>query len=111
MKTFQPIVNEIQSVGKSDEYDLNQISEIVVIEDSLTFVSGNILRNQLKGLSEVKTGNGHVLRNCLIRDFSPTGAARTFGFDLQALIRYELTEKSDSARDIVKPYQRYIYHI
>ena len=100
---FQPIVNEIQSVGKSEEYDLNQISEIVVIEDSLTFVSAaNLLRNQLKGLSEVKTGNGHVLTNCLIRDFSPTGAARTFGFDLQALIRYELTEK---------PYQRYIFEL
>ena len=76
---FQLIVNEIQSVGKSEEYDLNQISEILVTEDSLTFLSANLLRNQLKGLSEVETGFGHVLTHCVIRDFSPTGAARSFG--------------------------------
>ena len=116
LKIFRPIVNEIQSLGKTDWYDLNQISEIVVSEDSSTFLSANLLRNQLKGLSEVapvcetEQGLGHILRSCVIKDFSPTGAARTFGLDLQGLISYVLEDKSYSASlGLLEPYQRYVY--
>ena len=94
---FHPIVNEIQSLGKTDWYDLNQISEIVVA-DSPTFLSANLLRNQLKGLSEVETvsetEHAYILRKCVIKDFSPTGSARTFGLDLLGLISYQLAGKS-----------------
>ena len=45
---------------QSEEFDLNQIHEVVLKEDGLTYLSANILRNQLRGLSEVQTGHRHI---------------------------------------------------
>ena len=92
---FYPILKGIQSSGQSEEFDLNQIHEVVLKEDGLTYLSANILRNHLRGLSEVQTGPGrrHIFSHCVIKDFSPTGAARTFALDLQTLIRNELEDE------------------
>ena len=131
LKTFQPIVNDIESLGKPGEikeegesYDLNKVTEILVKRDSLTFVSANLLRNQLKGLSDLESGlNGkHILRVCVIKDFSATGAARTFAFDIPTLFRNEffIDAKWDSengylcrylTKSALSPFQRLLFAI
>ena len=104
---FYPILKGIQSSGQSEEFDLNQIHEVVLKEDGLTYLSANILRNQLRGLSEVQTGQGHrhIFSHCVIKDFSPTGAARTFALDLQTLIRNELEDERHPGKAIWEPYK------
>ena len=99
MEAFQPIANDIKSLGKPGElktrwqptYDLNKVNEVLVMRDSSTFVSANILRNQLKGLSDLESGlhEKHILRSCVIKDFSATGAARTFAVDIPTLFKNE----------------------
>ena len=101
MEALKPIVNDIEGLGRPGElkdeegestYDLNKVTEVLVKRDSLTFVSANILRNQLKGLSDLESGfNGkHILRSCIIKDFSATGAARTFAVDVPTFFKNEL---------------------
>ena len=103
---FYPILKGIQSSGQSEEFDLNQIHEVVLKEDGLTYLSANILRNQLRGLSEVQTGHRHIFKHCVIKDFSPTGAARTFALDLQTLIRNELEDERHPGKAKWEPYKR-----
>ena len=104
---FYPILKGIQSSGQSEEFDLNQIHEVVLKEDGLTYLSANILRNQLRGLSEVQTGPGHrhIFSHCVIKDFSPTGAARTFALDLQTLIRNEFDDERHPGNAKWEPYK------
>ena len=102
---FYPILKGIQSSGQSEEFDLNQIHEVVLKEDGLTYLSANILRNQLRGLSEVQTGHRHIFKHCVIKDFSPTGAARTFALDLQRLIKNELEDERHPGKAIWEPYK------
>ena len=81
-------------------FDLNKVTEVLVTRDSLTFVSANILRNQLKGLSDLESGlhRSHILRFCQIKDFSATGAARTFAVDIPTLIKNQFfhTDSEDT---------------
>ena len=105
MKAFQPIVNDIQSLGKVTwesfgvTVDLNRLGGVLEQQDSSIFLSANLLRNQLRGLSEINVGDAlhdrtlhhqHILRYSVVKDFSATGAARTFGFDIPNLLRTQL---------------------
>ena len=107
-------IEDLGRPGKSREevdstYDLNKVTEVLVKRDSLTFVSANLLRNQLKGLSDLDSDgwvNGkHILRSCVIKDFSATGAARTFAVDIPKLIRNEFFIDGSWDRDNGYPYR------
>ena len=92
-------MNDIESLGRpglrgegDSTTQLNKVTEVLVKRDSLTFLSANLLRNQLKGLSGLNDGwvnGGHILGSCVIKGFSATGAARTFAVDIPKVIRNE----------------------
>ena len=126
-ETFQPIANDIESLGRpglrgegDSTTHLNKVTEVLVKRDSLTFVSANLLRNQLKGLSDLDDGwvnGGHILGSCVIKDFSATGAARTFAINIPKVIRNEFFIGSSWDRDngysyryltksVMSPFQR-----
>ena len=78
------------SIEQPSTYDLNRVTEDLIPWNSSTFVSANILRNQLRGLSDHSgLHTDHILRSCRITDFSHTGAARTFKFDIQTLATHK----------------------
>ena len=101
LEAFYPIVNDIEGLWRplelKDEegestYDLNKVTEVLVKRDSLTFWSANILRNQLNGLSDLESGfnRKHMFRSCVIKDFSATGAARTYAVDVPTFLKHNL---------------------
>ena len=51
---FQPILDDIERMYKT--YEMNKLDEVFIEEEddgSSTFVSSNLMRNQLRGLSEI----------------------------------------------------------
>ena len=50
---FQPILDDIERMYKT--YEMNKVDEVFIVEenDNSTFVSSNVMRNQLRGLSEI----------------------------------------------------------
>ena len=48
---FQPILDDIERMYKT--YEMNKVDEVFIEEDDGTYVSSNVMRNQLRGLSEL----------------------------------------------------------
>ena len=68
----------------SDEY----VSDAYIEKGSTTFLSSDLLREQLAGLDDMmdSRGNGHFAYFSR-KDFSATGAARTMELDLKNFVK------------------------
>ena len=88
---FRPFVIDIQNHGRVNmpEYIHHKIKDAYVENDSRTFLSADLFRNQIGGLFELlKEGNsfGYLTQ----KDFSPTGAARTMALDVKTFFKTTL---------------------
>ena len=89
---FKPVVIDIQNHGRSDmtKYVLEHINEAYEEYNSKTFISSDLMRNQVGGLSELTT-TGNAFGHFIQKDFSKTGAARTMALDVKMFFRHCLT--------------------
>ena len=70
-----------------DVYD--NINNAYIEIHSKTYISSNLLRNQVGGLQELMK-DGKTLCDFVKKDFSPTGAARTLALDVKKWFREAL---------------------
>ena len=76
------ILVDIQNHGPhKTEYDLKHVEDAYEYREGNLFLSSNLFRNQVKGLFSML--NGGSLDFFEERDFSSTGAARTFGLNVE----------------------------
>ena len=76
------ILVDIQNHGHhKTEYDLKHVEDAYEYREGNLFLSSNLFRNQVKGLSTMmNSGSLYFFEE---RDFSSTGAARTFGLNVE----------------------------
>ena len=72
------------------KYVLEHINEAYEEYNSKTFISSDLMRNQVGGLSELTT-TGNAFGHFIQKDFSKTGAARTMALDVKKFFRRCLT--------------------
>ena len=111
-KLFSPILKDIQGLRGSDEQE--EFEDFLVKEGTSIFLSADVLRSQLRGFTETKPNaflkKANILKICVAKDFSSTGAARTFRLDLEGLIRYQL-EDMGKEQEIVKSNRKRIQEV
>jgi len=87
-REFRKIVVDIQNHGRSSmlEYMTDRVEDAYKVIDENTYLSSNLLRNQVGGLYALME-EGKSFGDFKKKDFSPTGAARTFSLDVKKFFR------------------------
>ena len=50
---FQPILDDIEKMYRT--YEVNKVDQVFITEEDAIFISSNVMRNQLRGLSEMSS--------------------------------------------------------